>query len=67
MSAFLASLLKPVLVLLAAWFGGKKAGRDAAKIEELQAYAETSQKINSIQPISSADAAADFLRDRAKH
>jgi hypothetical protein len=66
MTALLAALLKPVLTLLAAWFGGNKAGRDAAKVKELEAYVETSQKINSVEPISDADAAADFLRQRAK-
>ena len=66
MTAFLASLLKPVLTLLAAWLGGKKAGRDAAKVEELEAYVETSQKINSVQPISDPDAAGEWLRQRAK-
>jgi len=66
MSAFLAPLLKPVLVLLAAWFGGKKAGRDAAKIEELKAYAETSKRIDNVGPTDAA-AAAEWLRDRAKH
>jgi hypothetical protein len=66
MSAFLASLLKPVLVLLAAWFGGKKAGRDAAKIEELKGYAETSKRIDNVGPTDAA-AAAEWLRDRSKH
>lgn len=66
MTAFLASLLKPVLTLLAAWFGGKAAGRNAAKIEELQSYVETSQSINSVEPISDPDAAGEWLRHRAK-
>ena len=66
MSAFLASLLKPVLVLLAAWFGGKKAGRDAAKIKELQSYADTSKKIDAVRPVPDADAAAEWLRNRSK-
>ena len=66
MTALLAALLKPVLTLLAAWFGGNKAGRDAAKIKELQGYVETSQKINSVQPISDPDIAAKWLRNRSK-
>jgi hypothetical protein len=66
MTALLAALLKPVLTLLTAWFGGNKAGRDAAKIKELQGYVQTSQKINSVEPISDPDAAADFLRQRAQ-
>ena len=66
MSSFLASLLKPLLVLLAAWFSGKKAGRDAAKIEELQAYAETSKRIDAVGPVPDPDAAAEWLRRRAE-
>ena len=63
MSAFLASLLKPVLVLLAAWLGGKKAGADAAKIEELKSYAETSKRIDAVKPVPDP---SEWLRDRAK-
>jgi len=66
MIALLAALLKPVLTLLAAWFGGNKAGRDAAKIKELQRYVQTSQKINSVKPISDADSAGEWLRQRAQ-
>lgn len=63
MIAFLASLLRPVAVLLAAWVGGKKAGRDAAKIEELKAYADTSKRIDAVGPVPDA---AEWLRRRAK-
>jgi len=66
MTALLAALLKPVLTLLAAWLGGNKAGRDASKVKELEAYVETSQKINSVEPISDPDAAAEWLRQRAQ-
>ena len=67
MTSLLASLLKPMLTLLAAWFGGKAAGRQAAKIEELQAYAETSKRIDAVGPMPDADAAGEWLRNRAKH
>lgn len=66
MMALLASLLKPVAALLAAWLGGKKAGRDAAKIEGLQAYADTSKRINAVGPMPDPHAAAEWLRHRAK-
>jgi len=66
MNALLASLLKPLLILLAAWFGGKKAGRDAAKIKELQSYAETSKRIDAVGPVPDPDAAAEWLRRRAE-
>jgi len=67
MTSLLASLLKPLLTLLAAWFGGKAAGRQAAKIEELEAYAETSKRIDEVGPVPDAHAAAEWLRNRAKH
>jgi len=63
MSKLLAAIMNPLLALLAAWIGGKRAGADAAKIEELKSYAETSKKIDAVGPVS--DAAA-WLRDRAK-
>jgi hypothetical protein len=66
MTALLAALLKPVLTLLAAWFSGNKAGRDAAKVEELEAYVQTSKKINGVKSVSDPDAAAEWLRQRAK-
>lgn len=66
MTSLLASLLKPLLVMLAAWFGGKKAGRDAAKIEELQAYADTSKRIDEVGPVPDAHAAGEWLRRRAE-
>jgi hypothetical protein len=65
MTALLAALLKPLADLLAAWFGGKAAGRDAAKIEELQSYADTSKKIDEVKPMPDPDA-IEWLRQRAK-
>jgi len=66
MTSLLASLLKPLLVMLAAWFGGKKAGRDAAKIQELKAYADTSKRIDKVGPVPDAHAAGEWLRRRAE-
>lgn len=66
MSSLIASLLKPLLTLFAAWFAGKSAGKAAAKIEELKGYAETSKRIDNVGPTDAA-AAAEWLRDRAKH
>jgi hypothetical protein len=66
MSSLIASLLKPILTLFAAWFTGKSAGKSAAKIEELKGYAETSKRINSVGPVPDPDAAAEWLRRRAE-
>ena len=66
MTALLSALLKPVLTLLAVWFGRKAAARNAARVKELQGYVETSQKINSVEPISDPDAAGEWLRQRAQ-
>lgn len=67
MTSLLASLLKPLLTLLAAWFGGKAAGRQAAKIEELQSYADTSKRIDEVGAVPDPSSAASWLRNRAKH
>ena len=66
MSAFLASLLRPLLTLLAAWFGGKAAGRQAAKIEELQSYVDTTKRMDAVGHMSDAHAAGEWLRNRAQ-
>lgn len=66
MSSFIASLFKPLLTFFATWFAGRSAGKAAAKIEELQAYAETSKRIDAVGPVPDADAAAEWLRQRAK-
>lgn len=70
MSALLAALLRPlkaVLRLAAIWFLGKAAGRSEAKKQELEAYVDTSKRLDSIKPISGSDDAFKWLRDRAKH
>jgi len=64
--AFLTSLLRPVLAFMSTWLAGRSAGLNAAKIEELKGYAETSKRIDKVGPIDAA-AAAEWLRQRAKH
>ena len=59
MIKFLAAIINPLLALLAAWFGGKK----AAQVEELKSYVETSKRMDRVDP---ADDAFKWLRDRAK-
>ena len=59
MIKLLAAIINPLLALLAAWFGGKK----AAQVEELKSYVETSQRMDRVDP---ADDALKWLRDRAK-
>ena len=66
MMALLASLLRSAAALLVAWAGGRAAGREAAKIEELQGYAETSKRIDTVGSVPDRDAAAEWLRQRAK-
>ena len=66
MSSFIASLLKPLLTLLAAWFGGKSAGRIAVRTEELKNYVKISKEIDAVSPVSDPHAAAEWLRRRAE-
>jgi len=67
MSSFIASLLKPLLTFFATWLAGRSAGTAAAKSEELKDYAETSKRIDKVGPVPDPDAAAEWLRNRAKH
>ena len=59
MIKLLAAIINPLLALLAAWIGGKK----AAQVEELKSYVETSKRMDRVDP---ADDAFKWLRDRAK-
>jgi hypothetical protein len=52
---------------MSGWFAGRASGLKTAKIEELQSYADTSKKIDAVGPVPDADAAIEFLRNRAKH
>jgi hypothetical protein len=69
MSALLAALIKPLeamLRLLVIWISGKAAGRREGTIKELREYADTSKRIDHVEPVSSSDDALKWLRDRAK-
>jgi hypothetical protein len=59
-------LLEAVLRLVAIWFWGRAAGRSEATKQELEAYVDTSKRLNSVEPISGSDDALKWLRDRAK-
>jgi hypothetical protein len=55
-----------MLRLVAIWFWGRAAGRSEATKQELEAYVDTSKRLNSVEPISGSDDALKWLRDRAK-
>ncbi len=63
----LVKLITAILSVMSGWFAGRAAGLKTAKIEELQSYADTSKKIDEVRHKPDADAAAEWLRDRAKH
>lgn len=52
--------------LTASWLGGRKTAQTDAKQKEFEAYAETRERMDEVGRMSDADAAADFLCDRAK-
>ena len=62
----LVKLITAILSVMSGWFAGRAAAIKTAKIEELQSYADTSKKIDEIRPMSDADAAIEWLRNRAK-
>jgi hypothetical protein len=55
-----------VAALAASWFGGRKSAQADAKQEELEGYVETRKRMDEIGRMSDADAAKEWLRDRAK-
>ena len=61
---WLAGVGAVVVALLSIWFGGKKAGKDAAKAEELNDYVETRKRMDD--PAGYAGDAREWLRDRGQ-
>lgn len=55
-----------VISLLSIWFGGKKAGKNAAKAEELNEYVETRKRMDEVDLGNDPDAARRFLHERGK-
>ena len=56
-----------IAALAASWLGGRKSAQTDAKQKELEGYVETRSRMDEVGRMSDADAATDFLRDRAKH
>jgi hypothetical protein len=59
-------LLFSVVMLVSSWFGGRKSAQADAKIEGLEDYVETRQRMDEVGRMSDADAARDWLRERGK-
>ena len=60
---WLAGIGAVVIALLSIWFGGKKAGKDAAKAEELNEYIATRRRMDRV---GDAGDDVEFLRDRGQ-
>ena len=54
-----------IIALLSIWFGGRKAGRDAAKAEELNEYIETRKRMDKVDG-DTADSSREWLRERGE-
>lgn len=50
-----------VAALLASWFGGRK----SAKTKGLEGYVKTRERMDDVGRLSDADAAAEWLKERA--
>lgn len=59
-------LLFSVVMLASSWLGGRKSAQADAKIEGLEDYVETRQRMDEVGRMSDADAARDWLRERGK-
>ena len=63
---WLAGIGAVVIALLSIWFGGKKAGRDAANAEELNEYIATRKRIDEIDRHKRHPDAREFLHERGQ-
>lgn len=55
-----------IAALLSIWFGGKKAGRDAANAEELNEYIETRKRMDEADVGDDPDIARRWLHERGE-
>lgn len=55
-----------IVALLSIWFGGKKAGKNAAKAEELNEYIETRKRMDEADLGDDPDMARRFLHERGE-
>ena len=55
-----------IVALLSIWFGGKKAGRDAAKLEEQDDYIETRKRMDETDVGDDPDMARRWLHERGE-
>jgi len=62
---WLAGIGAVVIALLSIWFGGKKAGKNAAKAEELNEYIETRNRMDKVDG-DTADSSREWLRERGE-
>lgn len=60
----LARLLGPILPFLATWVAAKRDARQKAKIEGLEGYKETRERIDDAPVASDASDAAEWLSKR---
>jgi hypothetical protein len=54
-----------IVALLSIWFGGKKAGQNAAKAEELNEYIETRKRMDEVDS-DTANSSREWLRERGE-
>jgi len=63
---WLAGIGAVVIALLSIWFGGKKAGKNAAKAEELNEYIETRKRMDETDVGDDPDMARRWLHERGE-
>lgn len=56
-----------IAAFAATWFGGRKSAQADAKVEGLEDYVETRERLDQVGRMSDADAAREWLRERGKH
>ncbi|MEN9761307.1 MAG: hypothetical protein RI906_1133 [Pseudomonadota bacterium] len=55
-----------IAALAASWLSGRRSAQADAKQEELEGYVETRKRMDEVGRMSDADAAREWLKERAK-
>ena len=62
---WLAGIGAAAIALLSIWFGGKKSGQTAAKVEKLNEYIETRKRMDEVDS-DTANSSREWLRERGE-
>lgn len=66
MTDWIIAAVAAVAGFAAIWFSGRRSAKADAKVERLEDYADTREKLDQVGRMSDADAAREWLSERSK-